>query len=290
MKYLTTIHKLENKELLLNEADGIVVGLKDFSARETSLLTIKEFKEISDYTKQNNKELYISLKPMLFNDDANSLINLFKEIKDYYYTGVIVGDLGYYYLLAPLGVNNIIYNPETLLTNIIDFNSGISIGMKGAFVAKEINLSDVIKITENKKGKLFITAHGHLNMFYSKRKLLKSYYNYVEVPYDYLNKTNLSIEELNRDYKYPIIEDKFGTHIFRENVSSVIKHLDSLKGVDYFLIDSLFKDDFYAIDIIKLFKKGYNENETSKIMNKYKEQWDDGFLNLKTIYKKDEKS
>lgn len=290
MKLLSTIHNLNNLNLLLNNSDGLVVGLKGFSTRETSFLTVEEFTLVSTTAKSLNKELYISLKPMLYNSYVEGLVEVFKKIKELYYTGVIVGDIGYYYLLSEIGINNIIYNPETLLTNIGDFNSYFEVGVKGAFVAKEINLNDVVLIADHKKGKTFIVAHGHLNMFYSKRKLLESYFKNVNVNYEFLDKTTLTLEEANRRGKYPIIEDKFGTHVFRENISSVIKHLEYLKDIDYFLIDSLFKDDLYAVDILKMFKLGYQIELAEKLMNKYKEKWDDGFLSLKTIYKKDEES
>lgn len=284
MKLLTTIQKLNNAEKLLDNSAGLVVGLKGFSSRETSLLTVDEFKGLSELVKTKDKEVYISLKPMLYNSDADDLKALFNSIKDFYYTGVIVGDIGYYYLLADLGVKNIIYNPETLLTNTEDFNSFFEIGVKGAFVAKEINLQDIISISENKKGRLFLTAHGHLNMFYSKRKLLKNYFESVNLDYDYKNNLNLTLKEKRRKGNYPIIEDDFGTHVFRNKVSTVIKHLDSLKNVDYLLIDSLFKSDEYALDILKMFKEGYSKEITNKLMKKYDEKWDEGFLNLKTIY------
>jgi|SRR5690554_443287 len=290
MKYLTTIHNIENTEILLNEASGLVVGLKGFSTRETSLLTIAEFKKVSEITNKMNKELYISLKPMLYNDYVDGLKTLFEMIKDFYYTGVIVSDIGYYYLLSELGVNNIIYNPETLLTNTVDFNSSIDIGIKGAFVAKEIHLDDIIQIAKNKKGKVFINAHGHLNMFYSHRKLLGSYFEHINKVYDYENKTTLTLEEKRRKGKYPVIEDKFGTHVYREKVSTVIKYLNKLKMIDYFLIDTIFKDDIYAIMILKMFKEGYTLKKEEELKNKYKEQWDNGFLDIKTIYKTNEKS
>lgn len=290
MKLLSTIHNFENAKELLNNSSGLVVGLKGFSTRETSYLTIEELIEVSNLAKSLNKELYISLKPLLYNDYKDALITLFNLIKDFYYTGIIVGDIGYYYLLSELGIKNIIYNPETLLTNTHDFNSFFEIGVKGAFVAKEINVSEVVEISANKKGMMFIVAHGHLNMFYSKRSLLSSYFNSLNIIYDFKEKTTLTLEETFRKGRYPIIEDKFGTHVFRENVSSVINYLEYLKEVDYFLIDSLFKDDLYALEILKMFKNTNPKEIATQIMDKYKEKWDDGFLNLKTIYKKDEKS
>ncbi len=289
MKHLITIHNLNNAKKLLKKADGLVVGLKGFSTRETSLLNIEELEEISLLTQDLNKELYISFKPFLFNENADSLLSLFSLIKDFYITGIIVGDIGYYYLLKDFNID-IIYNPEPLLTNVEDFNAFFEVGVKGAFVAKEININDVIEIGKHKKGKMFLNAHGYLNMFYSKRNLLKSYFKEVDIPYDYLNKTSLKIIEKSRLGSFPIIEDEFGTHIFRSDISSVINHLDDLKDVDYFLIDTLFKSDKYGIDILKLFKDGYDEKEVNLIKEKYNEKWDDGFLNLKTIYKRNEES
>ena len=70
MKLLTTIHKLKNAEKLLKEADGLVVGLAGFVARETSNLEVEEFRQLANLVKAE-KELYISLKPLLYDEYVN---------------------------------------------------------------------------------------------------------------------------------------------------------------------------------------------------------------------------
>lgn len=287
MKLLITLYNLDNAKELLTNASGLVIGLKDFSTRETSYLTTEEFKEISRLTKSLNKELYISLKPLLFNEQVKDIKQLFNQIKDLYFTGVIVGDLGYYYLLKELEVKNIIYNPETLLTNIEDINEAYSVGFKGAFISKEILLKDIKKIIEEKNGDIYLTAHGYLNMFYSKRKLIKNYFKETNISHAYLNKQTLKLKERKREGYYPIIEDKFGTHIFRKSVSTVLYQLEQLKGVDYLLIDSIFHDDNYTKQILSLFVSKINETKIEQLKKDYDEQWDEGFLFTKTIYKKD---
>ena len=122
--------------------------MKSFSTSETALFTFAEFKAISKFCKANNKELFISLKPLLHNSQIESLTISFKLIKDLYYSGVIVGDRGYYYLLKELGIKNIIYNPETLLTNVFDVNEVFRSGMSGAVIAKEISLKDLKKLSK----------------------------------------------------------------------------------------------------------------------------------------------
>ncbi len=287
MKYLTTIYDIDNSSKLLTLADGLVVGLKGLSTRETSYLEVEAFKNLSNHCKQLNKALFISLKPMLFNDQVKHIKAIFNELKDTYYSGVIVGDLGYYYLLTEMGVNNIIYHPETLLTNIMDINSFFDVGVKGAFVAKEIRLEDIKRIAQYKKGNIFMTAHGYLNMFYSKRHLLNSYFNETGITYDFLNKETLKLKELKREGLYPIIEDEFGTHIYRKDVTTALYQTDELKDLDYLVIDSIFHDDDYAYDILKLFKNDIDEVKIQQIKDKYNEVWDKGFLFTKTIYKRD---
>ena len=58
MQYLTTIYKIENGEKLLKQADGLIVGIKDHSTRETSSFSVAEFKKITALTTKLNKKLY----------------------------------------------------------------------------------------------------------------------------------------------------------------------------------------------------------------------------------------
>lgn len=288
MKYLVTIHKLNNYKSLLTYADGLVVGLKGFSTRETSSLTVEEFKFLANEVNGLNKEVYISFKPLLFNDKIETIKALFKELKNVNYSGVIVGDLGYYYLLTELGVNNLIYNPETLLTNSTDILEAFNIGFTGVFISKEITLEDIKKIIAEKTGNIFITAHGYLNMFYSKRSLIKNYLKEANLTYPYTNKQTLKLKERKREDFYPIIEDEFGTHIFRNNISSIIYQLKDFKDANYLLIDSIFHDDDYGLKILKLFQDEVSEDMIKKLQSDYNESWDEGFLFTKTIYKRDE--
>lgn len=281
MKRLSTLYKIENAHEILKYASGLVVGLSGFSTRETSYLTLADFKTLSRLTKELNKELYISLKPFI-QSQKDALIILFDLIKDDYITGLIVGDIGYYSLLKEYNIP-IIYNPETLLTNYHDINLLSSYGIKGAFISKEIPLEDIKIIIKEKKMPLYLTGHGYLNMFYSRRYLLKTYFETIGIHHEY-HHDQMRIKEERREGMHPIIEDDFGTHVFRDRVTSVYAHLDDLKGIDYILIDSIFHDDAYCIDVLKLFENPSDEN-AAHIKQKYNEEFDEGFLFKKTIYK-----
>ena len=110
---------------------------------------------------------------------------------------------------------------------------------------------------------------------------------YQEFQNPFHNLQDLKIVEENRkDDPYPILEDQAGTHVFRSQMFSSLKHLEELKqSVDYLVIDSLFKDDDYAVKVLKMYKDGKEDHEViDQLKEKYQEVWDEGFFYKKTIY------
>lgn len=283
MQYLTTIYKIENANKLLEVSSGLIVGLKDYGTRETSRFSVSEFKELSNITNKLSKTLYVSFKMMLHEPKVESFKALIHAINDLPFTGYIIGDIGYYYLLKDTG-KEIIYNPETLLTNTYDLNTYFDLGLHGTFISKEVNLEEIKEMLTNKKGKIFMTGHGYLNMFYSRRLLLDSYFEQIGKTHDYHHE-QMRIKEERRDPLHPILEDEHGTHVYRSDVTSTLDILNELINLDYLVIDSIFHNDAYAIEILKLYQSEIDLDKVSQLQEKYNETWDTGFLYLRTIYK-----
>lgn len=283
MQYLTTIYKIENANKLLEVSSGLIVGLKDYGTRETSRFSLSEFKELSNMTNKLSKKLYVSFKMMLHEPKVESFKALIHAINDLPFTGYIIGDIGYYYLLKDTG-KEIIYNPETLLTNTYDLNTYFDLGLQGTFISKEVNLEEIKEMLKNKKGKIFMTGHGYLNMFYSRRLLLDSYFEQIGKTHDYHHE-QMRIKEERRDPLHPILEDENGTHVYRSDVTSTLDILNELTNLDYLVIDSIFHNDAYAIEILKLYQSEIDLDKVSQLQEKYNETWDTGFLYLRTIYK-----
>lgn len=288
MKKIITLYDINRINEFSKYADGFIVGSNLFATRLTSSFSIEEINTAIKMVKMlENKEIFLMANQMFTDHALDIFINNLKKIDIDNLTGIIVADIGSLIAIKKIGYQNkVIYNPETLLTNIIDFNFLSSEDIYGAYVAKEITLEDILLIGAKKEHKLFMVAHGHLNMFYSKRKLLDNYKELIKSEVDYTFLQNLKITEPKRkDEPYPILQDSAGTHVFRSHVMnsfSFIKELE--KVVDYFVIDTIFKSDDYGYDILRF----YN-NETileQEIMEKYQEKWDNGFLNKKTYYKR----
>jgi putative protease len=226
----------------------------------------------------------------MFNDDQLEAFQSFINHFDFsLITGVVVGDLGAFRVLSKLGLSKkVIYNPETLLTNSYDVNFLATENIKGVYLAKEITLDDIKIIASHRNLDLFMVGHGHLNMFYSKRQLIDNFVAYTNQENNYHAEQNLKIIEENRkDEAYPIIEDAAGTHVFRSSVFSSLNHLVELSSyIDYLVIDTLFKDDQYALQILPLYRhQEINIEVINQLKQTYNETWDEGFLFTKTIYK-----
>lgn len=289
MKRLITLYDLNQMKNLSAYVDGFLIGNEHFGTRLTQSFSIPHIKMGIKNAKFLKKEIYLMCNQMFTDDQLNALASFLKEVNLENIDGVIVADLGAMELIKSLGyASKVIYNPETLLTNTYDVNFLSEEGIYGAFLAKEITLKDIEEIAQQKKLKLFMVGHGHLNMFYSKRQLIDNFMHFNEKENIYHQQQNLKIVEENRkEDSYPVLEDKAGTHVFRSQVFSSLFYLDQLVNfVDYLVIDTLFKDDVYAMTIAAIYKERITDETLIKeIQKSFNETWDEGFFFKKTIYK-----
>ncbi|MCD4826449.1 MAG: U32 family peptidase [Acholeplasmataceae bacterium] len=289
MKYLTTLYDLNNINNLSLTVDGFILGNERFGTRLTHSFTIDEINQAIKLAVSLDKEIFLQANQMLDDELLDQFSVFLDQLDTNNLNGIIVADIGSVMRLKSKNLSNkAIYNPETLLTNKYDFNFLKKDGIFGAYVAKEITLSDVLEISEHKEINLFMVGHGHLNMFYSKRQLINNFMDYQNQDNIFHNQQNLKIiEEQRSDEPYPILEDMAGTHVFRSKVFSSLEYIEQLENhVDYLVIDSIFKDDLYAKKVSELYKnKSINKKLVKDIKALYKEDWDSGFFYKKTVYK-----
>ena len=71
----------------------------------------------------------------------------------------------------------------------------------------------------------------------------------------YYKEQGLALEEEKERVNLSILEDKGGTHVFRGVVFNSLNDIKALSSVvDYLIIDTLFKDDQYAKEVLPLYK------------------------------------
>ena len=288
MKYIVPIHQIKYLSKLTNDSDGLFFGNDRFGTRLTQSYNIHDINEMIEFLYASQKASFLMCQQMMTDDDLYAFKAWIQNIHTNHLTGIIVADIGAVMVLKDLSLHDkVIYHPETLHTNDYDFNDLSAFHISGAFVGKEITIDDILRIGKHKKHQLFMIGHGHLNMFYSRRYLLEHYTNYAQLAIDLKHKKTLRIKEEERPNEmYPVMEDQAGTHIFRAQVFHTSDDLLALSQiVDYLFLDTIFKDDSYTIDVLKLYKK-QNMHIKQQLIDQYKETWDKGFLYQKTIYKK----
>lgn len=284
MKFIITpFNPLEYKDLDIS----LLLGC-NYSAKANKVFSPKQ---INYYLEILKNDIFLNFTKMFEDSDIKKFKRYIKNINLSKVKGIIIADIGLYEVFKKLGYENkLIYYPDTLLTNYIDFSIYKELNFYGAFVSKEITLKD-IKIIYKKKPlnyNLFFLGHGHYSMFYSKRMLLTNFNLNYNTNFKLKNKKNLMVKEPSRDELYPILEDRVGTYLFRTNVTNSFTYLKEVKKtVDYFLIDLIFKNDNYGKEILSLYnRKKISEKNLIDFMKKYNETWDNGFLDIKTYYKK----
>lgn len=277
MKILTTIHDSQKLDDILKVADGIIIG----DARYAKALT-HDFKEemfdIIEKAHQQQKDIFILFNKLYTDKELLEVKAYIMKLPVDQIAGFIGADIGLVSIFESLNLSSkFVYNPETLLTNDEDFNDLVSEGIMGAFVSKEITLEDIIEIAKLKQYQLFYFGHGHMSMFYSKRHMLDSFSDYQNKPNTLHHDKTLTLKEFKRvDETYPVLEDEAGTHVFRGAIFNSFKAITELKNhVDYFVVDTLFLGDDYAIKVIPMYQKN-SLDET--LLKQYNQIFHDGFL------------
>jgi len=234
----------------------------------------------SDISQMDLSNVYLNIDRIIHEnelEDLESFMERFKDCLGFYYS-----DMAVFTIAEKLDiVEKLIYNPGTLVTSVMDAEFYLGLGIKRVCLSKEITLEEILEFS-HLGNKVEIIAHGKLNMFYSKRKLLTNYFDFLKQD---VVKVGVLEEEI-RDEHYPIIEDDHGTNIFHEKSVNSFKEFDKIKQftlrVDGYLLDQF---DY----VIELYERLYNGDNADTVYNEYTSKYDDvnsGYYYKETLYKK----
>ena len=274
-------------------ADIFIIGNKQYANRLVSSFSTIELTEANNLIKSLNKEIYISLNLIAHNEDLRKIEEFLDFVMKLNVDGIIFGDLSVYILAKKRGIEGLlIYSPETLNTNYYDPVFWENKGIKGLTISKEITLEDITIIAKNSNIDISLIAHGHLNMFHSRRPLIENYLKYTGSEYNnFLDNRNLKLVEEIRNESYPVFQDSHGTHIFRDKSLESYQEVKDLNEIlDIFIIDGIFKDTSYLIETTSNYKSLLNSKnhykKAKKLSQLYEKDHDSGFLYKKTVYVK----
>ena len=171
---------------------------------------------------------------------------------------------------------------ETYPTNTNDLEVLLSFNIKGVIMSKEVEIETLRNAT--RFDNVGMIAFGHLEIFNSKRKLLETYIQQYNLKEELVNNYQIKIKEMTRDNLYPLFQDKNGTNIFTSFVYSSLKDFKELYNMNmkYFIIDSIFLDKDFVLEVLKIFNMLRNNEYVNldEFYQKSKYILDSGFLHL----------
>ncbi len=274
----SNVEMLEN--LTKYNINGIIVGQIGFSNRFNRYFDKNELIDLSSKCKNLGLDLYINLNNIFFEQDIVKVEENLKFLKTLNLKGIYFNDLAIFSIAIALEMEHLlIYHPDTLLTNTLDIKFYLDKKLKGIVLSNEITLDDIKLISSNIDKGLHLIMHGRINLSYSRRRFIKTYFEQINKKYDYDNQLNLSLIESTRENKMPILENEDGTSIFSDFTLQSFEELSSF-NVDTLIIDDIFMDEAELVDTLKLYN---NEILLEEFTTKYQHKnYSSGFYYQKT--------
>ena len=191
--------------------------------------SLKEIEMINEYCLKESLKRYVTIDAFISEYDRVLVNDYLEFLKKLDVDGIYFTDLGIINVAGGVDLTNkLIYDPDTLLTNSLDVNFFLRQGI-GTVLARELSFDEVKDILEKNPAKCDMQVFGHLKMSYSKRQFMTNYFKYIGKEVDVLNKRSIRLVEEHRNYKLPIIEDKYGTRIYSDYVLLMYKEYLELR-------------------------------------------------------------
>ncbi len=268
----------------LNNYDGIILPLKDYSVNYNTYFNLEEIKSIKE---KYNKEIFIVINRMIMNNDLESLKNILLEIEKLNIKGIFYYDISILELKKELNLKtDLVWNANHMVTNYETCNYYYSKGVKYAYLSNEITLEEDLEILKRSKIIPMITMVALPVIADSYRRLLTNYSKAHNKEY----KEKLVVTEKVTNEEYLVEEDKYGTTFKYNKILNNIKCLEKLKENNFpylvFIEDGIDSNNFYkSLDLIK----SNIENNTSieEVYNLLGRNT--GFSYRKTIYRVNKK-
>ncbi len=283
MELIVSLKSVDMYNQVSSFVDGIVLGC-DYSFYSNNRFSVSEIKSLISKAKTNNIKVFILLNIVMHNEYVNRINDFINEFKndDVYF---IYQDLGILNMLNKYNLTSRgIYNPITMITNYMDLLTYDSLGVDAVGVSNEIPLTD-INVCASKSHKVFYLGFGYHPMYQTYRKIASLYKEYSSL--DYQN-YNLAIKELSKDQINPMIENEFGSIVFRCGVISILEKIELVSNVKYLFLDGIFLDENIQLDVYKIYYDVINKNITKEEglskLNKLNLSYSNRFMNEDSVY------
>lgn len=280
MKLLIMPKSIDQIESLIEDIDGVIVGIKDLSINQPAYFTLDDIKKINEIIKNNGKEIFVSLNKNMFNKDLEILEYTLLQLDNLKLNGILYYDIAIVNFKKNLKlVTPLVWNQEHLTTNYLTSNFWYEYGAKYTMLSSEITLDEINEIALNANAKTMVPIFGYLPMFVSRRHLVKNYLDTFKIKDD----SNINYIE-KEDKIYAIIDSNDGTIAYSNKCLNGINETLKL-NVDYIVLNSFNINNATFKRVVSMYNIANESNvqEFKEEIDKMLET-DTGFLYKETVY------
>ncbi|RKD23947.1 peptidase U32 [Ammoniphilus oxalaticus] len=252
----------ELTRLLDAGADAVVVGDEAYSLRLPGVLTMKQLERAVLVTRERGKKIYVAVNALFHNEMLSGLDQYIEKLRELKVDAIEYADPAVLMVAREVAPDlTLHWNPEIIATSAQTLQYWQTKGIKRAWLARELNMEEVIDIKEQSELEIGIQVHGVSCIFHSKRLLVDSYFDHLESD---AREEGIDIErglylkeEKREDITYPIYEDQSGTHILSSDDICILDHLDELidSEIDSFRIETLLKPIAYNEVVTRAYRQ-----------------------------------
>lgn len=254
-------HPEEAERFAQSGADAMLIPVSGLSVRQEPELDAEELRRVIHSLQKMNVKVYLNVLKILHATDlarAELLMDLAVEEK---VDGLYIADEGWIVLARDAGYQGeLIYQPETLVTNGMDAQFYIDQGLSAVSLAHELSLAEIEACAKD-CSHLEVLVYGYYSWMSSRRPLVSNYLREIclekKVPEVTDPEHEFFLREAQRDAWLRVEERETGTTIWSARpVSSFFQMPALLKaGIRRFRIDTSFLKPEEAARIITLYQK-----------------------------------
>ncbi|SDY49137.1 putative protease [Evansella caseinilytica] len=268
-------------------ADAFIIGEEVFGLRLAGEFSRENVEEAVRISQRKGTKVYVAMNAIYHNEMVPKLPDYIRFLAAVGADAIVFGDPAVLMSVREHAPGmKLHWNTETTATNWYTANYWGRKGARRAVLARELNMDAMVEIKENAEVEVEVQVHGMTCMFQSKRTLVGNYMEFQGKDLEVKGRSkdrSLFLFDPEREAKYPIWEDKNGTHIMSPKDICIIDELGDLleAGVDSFKIDGILKSSDYIHKVTSLYRQAidlfFEKREA------YEEKKDDFVNEIKAI-------
>ncbi|MBD0381759.1 peptidase U32 family protein [Paenibacillus sedimenti] len=277
----------ELKRLIEAGADAVIVGEERYGLRLPGEVQLAELQDAVAWSHERGAKVYVAVNNIFDNDSLEGLFNYLTQLQQFGVDAVIFGDPAV--LMAVRSLTNPIklhWNAEMTSTNYATANYWGQQGASRVVLARELNMEQVLDFKQHTELEVEVQVHGITNIYHSKRELVKNYMEHQGKDASSQDRSMerglFLIEHERRDQRYPVYEDRNGTHIMSSEDICMLENLPELMDgqVDSLKIEGLLKSIEYNETVVRSYRAVIDAYAADPQGYTFNQEWLDAIAKL----------